>query len=153
MTLRQALDFIRYHGVVLEAAKGAESSLVRKVTGDSIKGSWWGHPKGQEIFVLAQKIHDSNAVLVCSLAGRKITYIHRRLWAYFVRLSQKFPVHSLDRVRQVHLPSGCHQRQDVPFPDWVPAEVRKEAKSISSNEAREEISVWLHRYGNARPKK
>ena len=41
MTLRQALDFIRYHGVVLEAAKGAEPSLVRKVTGDSIKGSWW----------------------------------------------------------------------------------------------------------------
>ena len=148
MTLRQAMDFIRYHGVVLEAAKGAEPSLAKKITGEVIKGSWWGHPKGHEIYQLTQKIHDSRAVLVCTLAQGKLTYIHRRLWPYFVRLVKQFPSHSLDKARQVHLPTGRHERQDIPFPEWVPAAVQKEARTISLGEAREAISVWLHRYGD-----
>ena len=149
MTLRQAMDFIRYHGVVLGAAKGAEPSLAQKITGEVIKGSWWGHPKGHEIYQLTQKIHDSRAVLVCTLARGKITYIHRRQWPYFVRLAKHFPRHSLDKVRQVHLPSGRHERQDIPFPQWVPTDIKKEAKAISTGEARDAISDWLHKYGDA----
>ena len=79
MILRQAIDFIRYHGVVLQSAKGLEPSLVVRITGGPIHGSWWGHPMGREIYTLVNKIDASNAVLTCALAGGKITYIHRRL--------------------------------------------------------------------------
>lgn len=147
MTPGQAMDFIRYHGVVLEAAKGPEPSLAQKVAGEPIKGSWWGHRRSHEIFELTQKVRDSKAVLICTLAGGKLTYIHRRLWPHFVRLSKSFPEHSLDQVKEVHLPSGRHQRQDILFPEWVSAQLWKDANSLSPAEARRVISAWLDRYG------
>ena len=149
MTLKQASDFIRYHGVVLESARGDEPSLVQRVTGETIKGSWWGHPKGNEIYALTQKIHDSRAVLICILAKGRITYVHRRLWPSFVRLAKRFPQHALDKVREVHLASGRHKRQDIPFPEWVPADVARSSKVLSAREAEQQIFVWLNRYGVA----
>ena len=147
MTLRQAMDFIRYHGVVLQSAKGSEPSLVVRIVGCPIQGSWWGHPKGREIYALTNKIEESIAVLVCTLASGKITYVHRRLWPAFVRMAGQFPVHSLDKVQQVHLPSGRHQRQDIPFPDWVPESVLDSARKLSTPDASAEIETWLQRYG------
>lgn len=148
MTPRQAIDFIRYHGLVLEAAKGLEPSLAERVAGQPIKGSWWGHPKGRQIYELTQKIRDSKAVLICTLAQGRITYIHRRLWPFFVCLSQRFPEHSLNRVREVHLSSGRHQRQDIPFPEWVPKEVSAKADTLSLKGAEKKIAIWLERYGS-----
>lgn len=147
MTYQQALAFVRYHGVVLEAARGAGPSLAEKVAGGPIRGSWWGHAKGQEIYAITRNLRRSKAVLTCTLASGSTTYIHRRLWPYFVRLSTCFPSHALDKVVEVHLPSGRHQRQDIPFPEWVPAEIKSKAISISPGSARALISVWLDRYG------
>ena len=149
MNLRQAMDFIRYHGVVLQSAKGLEPSLVVRIVGGPIHGSWWGHPMGREIYALANKIEKSKAVLVCTLASGKITYIPRRLWPAFVRMAGKFPGHSLDKVQQIHLPSGRHQRQDIQFPNWVPGTVLDSAERLSTPEASAEIEVWLQRYGGA----
>ena len=147
MTARQAIDFIRYHGVVLEAAKGLEPSLAVRIAGGPIRGSWWSHPMGHEIFALTQKVRDSKAVLICTLARGKITYIHRRLWPAFVRMARKFPSHALDKVQEVHLPSGRHHRHYIPFPDWVPEPVLNSAKRLSARDAAAEIQVWLQRYG------
>ena len=147
MTRRHVLNFIRYHGVVLQSAAGLEPTLTHRIVGEPIRGSWWAHPMAHEIFALIQDIHSSKAVLVCPLAGGKITYVHRRLWPYFVRLARSFPEHALDRVRQVHLPSGQHRRQDEPYPDWVPGPTRKSAKCLSVGEARRVLDVWLQRYG------
>ncbi len=141
------MNFIRYRGVVLEAANGLEPSLAVRIAGGPIRGSWWSHPMGYEIFALTQKVRDSKAVLVCTLARGKITYIHRRLWPAFVRMAKMFPSHALDRVQEVHLPSGRHQRQDTPFPKWVPESVLDAARALSTQEAAVEIQVWLHRYG------
>ena len=149
MNLRQAMDFIRYHGVVLQSAKGLEPSLVVRIVGGPIYGSWWGHPMGRVIYARANKIEKSKAVLVCTLASGKITYIHRRLWPAFVRMAGKFPGHSLDKVQQIHLPSGRHQRQDIQFPNWVPGTVLDSAERLSTPEASAEIEVWLQRYGGA----
>ncbi len=123
MTPKQTLDFIRYHGVVLEAARGHEPSLVERIVGGRVKGSWWGHPQGHEIYDLTQRVHGSKAVLICTLAKGRITYIHRRLWPFFVCMVHKFPPHALDKVRQVHMENGRHRREDIPFPAWVPNDV------------------------------
>ena len=149
MTPHQVMNFIRYHGVVLESAQGLEPSLAIRIAGGPIRGSWWGHPLGHEIYRLIQNVHASKAVLVCTLAGGKITYIHRRLWPAFVHMAKKFPAHALDKVQQVHLPSGQHRREDVPFPDWVPEPVLNSSKRISVQDAAVEIHVWLQRYGAA----
>ena len=143
------MNFIRYHGVVLQSAQGLEPSLTIRIAGGPIRGSWWGHPMGQEIYRLIQNVHVSKAVLVCTLAGGKITYIHRRLWPAFVRLANRFPAQSLDKAQQVHLPSGRHKREDVPFPDWVPEPALNAANMISAQDAAMEIDVWLQRYGAA----
>ena len=150
MTPRQAMNFIRYHGVVLQSAKGLEPTLSVRIAGGPIRGSWWGHPQGHEIFAVIQKIHESRAVLVCTLANGKITYVHRRLWPAFVRMAKKFPAHALDKAVQVHLPSGRHQRQDVPFPEWVPQSVTDCARKLSVKDASDEIAIWLQRYGSRR---
>ena len=146
MNARQAIDFIRSHGVVLEAAKGIEPSLAARITGGSIRGSWWGHPMGHEILALTRIVRDSRAVLTCTLARGRITYIHRRLWPAFIPVAEEFPGHALDKVQEVHLPSGRHQRQDIPFPDWVPEPVLNSGRALSDGDATAEIQMWLRRY-------
>ena len=141
------MNFIRYHGVVLQAAKGLEPALAHRIAGEKIRGSWWGHPMGHEIFRLIQNVHASKAVLVCTLAQGKITYVHRRLWPAFVNLADVFPLHALDKAIQVHLPSGRHERDDIAFPEWVPEAVLKSAKGMRKRDARIEIDVWIQRYG------
>ncbi len=149
MDFKQTLDFIRYYGVVLEAARGIEPSLAERVAGEKIKGNWWGHPKGHAIYELTQKVHDSKAVLICTLAKGRITYIHRRLWPSFAKLSNRFPSKALDKVREIHLASGRHKREDIPFPDWIPIDVYQKSKSLEKRDAESEISKWLERYGIA----
>jgi len=67
MTLRQALAFIRKHGVVLEAAQGPVPSVAEAIAGEPVRGSWWSHPKSHEIFAVTRAIRDSDDVLVCRL--------------------------------------------------------------------------------------
>ena len=146
MTPSQAIAFVRRHGVVLEAAKGMEPSLAAWIAGGAITGSWWGHPKGHEIYALTQAIEDSQAVLVCMLARKRRTYIHRRLWPAFVHMADRFPPHALDKVTEVHLPSGRHKRVDVPLAEWLPHGVMRQARQLPEEDAVQQIGVWLRRY-------
>jgi hypothetical protein len=78
MTSRQALAFIRTHGVVLEGAQGPVPSLVEVIAGEPVRGSWWSHPKSHEIFAVTRAMRASDDVLVCRLIKGKITFVHRR---------------------------------------------------------------------------
>ncbi|MFI4945383.1 MAG: hypothetical protein ACHP85_19090, partial [Burkholderiales bacterium] len=80
MSPKQALAFVKKHGVVLQAARGPVPSLAEAVAGEPFRGSWWGHPKGQAIFRAAEAVADSPDVLVCKLIDGKVTFVHRRLW-------------------------------------------------------------------------
>lgn len=111
--------------------------------GERIRGSWWGHPQGREIYRAAQAICESPSVLVCKLVEGKISYVHRRLWPALVRLAARFRKDQLARVSEDHTPSGAHESHREPFPRWVPAEVRKEAETLSVREAEEIWSPWL----------
>jgi hypothetical protein len=144
MSGEQALNFVAKHGIVLQAARGPVPSLAEAIAGGPIRGSWWAHPKGKEIFRTAAAIIASGDVLVCKLVDGKITYVHRRLWPALARLASRFSKAQLARVEEEHTPSGAHKSQRLAFPLWVPAEVMKAAQRLSEEEAEGQLSAWLH---------
>src|SRR5438034_1349433 len=97
-TAAQALAFVRRHGAVLQAGRGALPTLAEAIAGEPIKGSWWGHRAGQKIFVLLEAVHDSGEVAACKLAGGKVTLLHRRLWPALLKLRPRRKGPELDRV-------------------------------------------------------
>src|SRR5437867_12928597 len=80
VTPQEAADFVKHHGVVLQAARGPVPSLAEAIAGGPIRGSWWGHPKGHDIYRATEAISDNPDVLVCKVLDGRITYVHRRLW-------------------------------------------------------------------------
>jgi len=141
VTPRQAVAFVRKHGVVLESAGGPVPSLAEAIAGAPIRGSWWAHPRSHEIFELTRAVRDSHDILVCRFVDGKITYVHRRLWPSLVRAAERFPPKRLAHVNEIHTASGRHVTQEVAFPAWVPDEVSAEASKLSEEEA-------LHKLGN-----
>lgn len=143
MTERQALAFVRRHGVVLMAARGRVPSLAEAIAGGPYRGSWWGHPKGREMFRLFGAVVDSPDVLVCRLAGGRITFVHRRLWPALVRLSKHFPKGTLAAVREEHTASGAHRSVRTPYPRWVPRTVLAAARRMDPERAERDLSPVL----------
>jgi hypothetical protein len=143
MRPKDALRFVEKHGVVLQAARSSLPSLAEAVAGERIRGSWWGHPKGQEIFRAAEAVCESPDVLVCKLVDGKVTYVHRRLWPALVKLAFRFPKAHLAKVWNEHTESGAHRSRRVAFPGWVPAEVARRAEKLSVGEAEEALSSLL----------
>jgi hypothetical protein len=132
---RQALAFVRTHGVVLMAARGPVPSLAEAIAGAPIRGSWWGHPEGRRMYRVFEAVSDSGDVLVCRLVGGKVTFVHRRLWPALVRLARRLPRRGLAAVRQEHTASGAHRAIVTPFPRWVPKEIRARARRLDADEA------------------
>jgi hypothetical protein len=138
----EALAFIQAHGVVLASAKGPAPRLTEFITGEPIKGSWWAHAKGKQIFAVFQAISDSSDILTCRLIGGKLTLVHRRLWPALVRAADLFSAYQLAQVRQQHTPSGHHMSSEVAYPDWVPRDVLAAGQRMSLQEARSAIGRW-----------
>jgi hypothetical protein len=144
MTPAQALAFIKRHGVVCESVRrGTISSLADAVTGESLSGNWWSHPKGKAIFAVTRAMRDSPHVLVCRLVDEKITLVHERLWPALVRMAGQFPPKRLARVTEVHSASGKHVLEETPFPDWVPAKSAAAAKRLSERQALADLAMLL----------
>jgi hypothetical protein len=143
MTPKEALAFVERHGVVLQAARGPVPNLAEAIGGGRIRGSWWGHPRGREIFRASRTISDSPEILVCKLVEGKVTYVHHRLWPALVKLSGRFQKDQLARVRDEHTASGAHRSRREPFPDWVPSELVRAAEAMSVSEAEAILSPWL----------
>jgi len=141
MTPKQALTFVKTKGVVLESAPGSVPSLAEAVAGGPIRGSWWAHPKGNNIFLCSRAIRQSPDVLVCRLVDGKVTYIHRRLWPALVRLAGEFKRDRLAAIQEVHTPSGRHNVTTIRFPHWVPEGVIRAAKRLTRDKAAQLLQV------------
>ena len=81
-------------------------------------------------------------MLVCRLIGRKITYVHRRLWPAVVRLGKRFSPSDLARIDEVHTASGKHVVHTIRFPDWVPEEVTAQARTLDEAGALVQLEPW-----------
>jgi hypothetical protein len=145
MTPKDAIAFVQLHGVVLESAGGPVPNLAEAVAGGRIRGSWWGHPKGHDIFAATRAVRASPDVLVCRLLVGRVTYIHRRLWPAVVRLCARLGQSRLTAIREEHTASGVHRVVETPFPEWVAPEVQAIADGLSEDEALSQLGeriVW-----------
>lgn len=139
---KQAMAYIRKHGIVLVSAEGPVPKLVDALAGEPVKGSWWGHPQGGRIFAALDAITDSPEILVCRLVGGKVTVVHERLWPALVLAAPRFPAARLAKVIQEHTASGKHVNRVIAFPKWVPAGVVRKAKRLGEAAALEALGPW-----------
>lgn len=131
----EALEYVESHGVVLAAAKGPAPTVADVIAGEAIRGSWWGHARGQEIYSILSTLEASPDILVCRALNGKVTLIHRRLWPALIRAGERFPIDRLARVEQEHTPSGHHVNHETPFPLWADAQCLSEAAALSEAKA------------------
>jgi hypothetical protein len=143
MTPKQALAFVKRRGVVLQAARGPVPSLAEQLAGAPIRGSWWAHPKGHEIFAVLTVVSEHSDVLVCKLIDDKITYVHRRLWPALVKLAPHFKKSQLAKVWNEHTSTGAHRSRQTPFPAWVPADTLEAAAALSLEEAKKALPAAI----------
>jgi hypothetical protein len=142
-TAPEALEFVRRHGVVLEAGRGPVANLADVIAGGPIRGSWWGHAKGKLIFRLTRDVRDAEEILVCRLVEGKITFVHRRLWPALVRVADLFDRDRLAAVHEVHTASGAHRLVVTPYPKWVPPAVHSQALELSADDAKRQLGAWV----------
>jgi hypothetical protein len=145
VTVRQALRFVEREGAVMETARGPLACLLEELTGAPIRGSWWAHPRAGELHAVTRVVRACPEVLVCRLAGGKVTLIHRRLWPALVRLAHELPRERLAAVREVHTSRGHHEVRLTPFPRWVPREVARAATGLRRAEAAAALRALLQR--------
>jgi hypothetical protein len=129
------LEWVREQGVVLQSARGPLPNLAERIAGEPIRGSWWGHSSGHEIFAVLGRLLDSPDVVATRLVDGKITLIHRRVWPALVRVADRFEAERLASVDEVHTATGAHRTAEVPFPEWIPAEDLAAAALLTADEA------------------
>ena len=132
---KEALEFVKRNGITLESALGPLPSLAEAIAGEPLRGSWWGHPKGNTIFACSRAIRNSKDVLTCRLIDGKVTYVHRRLWPALVRLSAHFAANRLARIKEIHTAAGKHRIETMAFPQWVPPKDIRKGARISIEQA------------------
>lgn len=137
--------FVQQHGVVLASAKGPVPSVAEAIVGEPIVGSWWSHPKGQQIFDALSTIDDDDDIRCFKLVDHKITFVHRRLWPALAKLAQAgvLDAERVTAIQQEHMPTGEHRNITMPFPDWVPDDAMATAESLSVDEAKSQLGAWL----------
>ena len=140
----KALAFVRKHGLVLQSAHApGVPVLVDFIAGETVRGSWWGHPKGKLIFKTLNEVEDSGEVVALRLIKGKLTLAHRRVWPALVALADEIGRERLTAVTQEHTASGKHETTLTPFPKWVPKDVQTEAKTLDLDEARAMVGKAL----------
>jgi hypothetical protein len=123
------------HGMLLQSAKGPLPNVAELVAGEPIAGSWWGHPKGHEIFAELEALDASPDIVRMRLVNGKVTLVHRRAWPALVRLADRLGAKRLAVLHEEHTASGAHRVHEQPFPDWVPPDIAEAARHLTDAEA------------------
>ena len=83
----RAFTALKEYGLML-LNDPALPNLCRLVAGERVRGSWWAHPRAQEIFQVYGALEDHPDVLILKLISGKVTYIHRTLWSQIVAVGR-----------------------------------------------------------------
>ena len=76
---QQIMEELQSSGLLLES-DAALPSVASLVAQEPIRGSWWGHPRGHDIFQANRQLAAHPDVIACKLISGKVTYVHRSLW-------------------------------------------------------------------------
>jgi hypothetical protein len=129
------MDWIRERGVVLQSARGPVANVAQFIAGEPIRGSWWGHPAGREIYAILHMLDDAPELVSTRLINTKVTLLHARVWPSIVRVSDLLGEARLAAIHSEHTASGAHRSFDVDYPLWVPAATLRAAELLSVDEA------------------
>jgi len=125
------LAWIDERGVVLQSARGPVPNVAQYIAGEPIRGSWWGHPAGKVIYAVLRVLDESPDIVSTRLVNERVTLVHARVWPAVVRVSDLLGVDRLAAVHSEHTASGAHRSFAVDYPQWVPANVLRDAASLS----------------------
>jgi hypothetical protein len=95
---RQGLLAVLEHDGVLLLSDAVLPSIASLVAGGRLRGSWWGHPRGGEIYRLLNQVADDDDVLMAKLIAGKVTFVHRRLWPAIVAVGQAREAWQMDKL-------------------------------------------------------
>jgi hypothetical protein len=77
--LNRVLRELKKHGLLLQS-DAQLPNVASLFAGEPVRGSWWTHPRAQQIFVGLNQLEDHEDVLFTKLLSGKVTLVHRRLW-------------------------------------------------------------------------
>ena len=80
------VDWVRAHRIVTLTPTPHMHSLVEKIVGSRIPGSWWSHPRGTEIFRSWRILADDPEVLALKLVNGKLSFIYADVWPLLLRV-------------------------------------------------------------------
>jgi hypothetical protein len=140
--LTQILALLEREGVMLESAHGPVPNLLEFVAGERVKGHWWSHPHSHRIFAFTRSVRESPDVLTCRAVNGKVTFVHRRVWPALFRLANLFPKGRLAAIQEVHTRTGAHRVITIPFPAWVPNDVKTAGRALSAEQAVSNLGIW-----------
>jgi hypothetical protein len=88
---------LKQHGLLLQTDPHLPS-VSALVAGAPVRGSWWAHPRSQDIFRVNDQLEDHPDVLVVKLISGKITYVHRTLWHAIIAIGRAREPWQLERL-------------------------------------------------------
>jgi len=78
-TSESLLAQLNERGLLLQQDKTLPN-VVSTLAGESVRGSWWTHPRAHTIYNCLIDLAGRPDVLVTKLVSGKVTFVHRRLW-------------------------------------------------------------------------
>jgi len=127
----------------LTATRGVPS-LVEAIVGAPVKGSWWGHARGADIYNAAVALDASGEVLATKLVEGKVTFVHAALWPALYRVvtdpdARRLP--KLDAVARQLLELVSTASGPVRLDELVEV---FERKTLSRAAKALEAGLWVH---------
>ncbi len=83
--VEEIVDYLGRLGVLLETDR-AFPSLTGIMVREPLKGSWWSHPRANEIYLLSRRLIQHPDAIFLKLLSAKTTYVHRRLWPELIAI-------------------------------------------------------------------
>src|SRR5258705_11318152 len=74
-------------GLLLESDSKLPS-VAGLIADGPVRGSWWAHPRSQQIFVALQQLVDHKDVVITKLVSGKVTFVHRELWSELLAIGK-----------------------------------------------------------------
>lgn len=93
------LEELQTHGLLLKTDPKLPN-VCALIAGETVRGSWWAHPRSHEMYRVLTELAAHPDVLVAKLICGKDTFIHRALWPAILAVGtarEKWQVDHLDR--------------------------------------------------------